>query len=895
MKKFYFYIFIFLIFFAGCNKEQKTPNNGVPGVINLSCNPSVYSTLSGEWEFYWKKLYTPKDFEQHKVTEKPVYVEVPGSWTSGRINGERIPRYGYGTYRIKLILPKSDTTYALKVNLVNTAYNLWIGDSLYIQSKKVAETRKDCIPEISSKAFYFVPEKDTVEIIFNVCNYHHRRSGLTKKIIIGNAQIVAKNNLLQDGLSLFIFGGLLIIGIYHLWLFNYRRKYWEALFFGLATISAAFYSILSGDFLIYKFVPLSWELSYKLNYLANIGRILFFILFLYEAFKNSFNKKIIKWIIIILSAETVLVIFTPARIYSYTIHIIIGVALFFMVYMSYLLIEEIKRRNQVAVISSIGFGLLILAALNDILNQYGIINTMEMTNLGLFLFVSIQSIILSEKYIKTYVIAEQLSQFLKKLDEIKKDLLEIQYKEVKNLLEVIRKHYDTYSISLLIYQDKKFYLYAQQIKDKVKNYIDEKIDLSQVYSDKQKYRIIPELVEFAIDNDEIISINSKSNTYKLLNINKKLDSTSIILVPLKTHEKLLGVLYLEKNSGMFSKSQFESLKLLSVQISAIVNNILTFKQLEQLNKNLLSIVKQRTAEIEAQKNQLEIKTLELDEKIEELSITSEVINSINSELLSQKEILEQKTTLLSRQNKELEEQKNLLDELNKQLTDSINYAQRIQLTLLTAPNNKPECPHFIFFSPKEIVSGDFWWMRNLGSSRIMIIGDTNKHGVTGAFKSLYIITQLNIMLASCKFGKDTSAEEFMSKFYTNIFKSDMDLADVNLSVAIFKDKKVVYTTGENYILLVRGNRIKILSEPEVDREFKQNDVKLQDGDILYFMTDGLFKELEEKYHYLKEDKLNFISKLSNAPIEQQKTVLINNLHSFNTTQADDILILGIRI
>ena len=279
---------------------------------------------------------------------------------------------------------------------------------------------------------------------------------------------------------------------------------------------------------------------------------------------------------------------------------------------------------------------------------------------------------------------------------------------------------------------------------------------------------------------------------------------------------------------------------------------------------------------------------------------------------------------IRRENKEREliakqilQQKEELTVKNKNITDSINYAKRIQSALMPADKFfKTIFPNsFVLHIPKDIVSGDFYWLNKVGDRAFVAAVDCTGHGVPGAFISIIgvelfrnitdiegikqpsqILTSLNNA-----FQKIFHDQELIS------FRDGMDLAfcsfdNKNMKLEYAGALRPMYLIRDNNIYEYKGDRFSVgLNKPDENKAtgFKNHEIPLQDGDIIYIFSDGYVDQFGgpegKKYKYRRfRHLLLAIHKLSMAKQHEYLEKSILNWKG-DLDQVDDILVIGIRI
>ena len=271
--------------------------------------------------------------------------------------------------------------------------------------------------------------------------------------------------------------------------------------------------------------------------------------------------------------------------------------------------------------------------------------------------------------------------------------------------------------------------------------------------------------------------------------------------------------------------------------------------------------------------------------------------------------------IISEQKIMVEHQKHLVEEKHKEITDSINYAERIQRSFLASDELLQEYlkNYFVFFQPKDVVSGDFYWATKLNNgSFALVTADSTGHGVPGAIMSLLNITSIESAL---KDG-NTSPADILNATRKNIIdrlKKDgsaeggKDGMDCSLVCFDFKNSKFTYSAANNPVWVVRENQLIELVSDKIpvgkhDKDqisFTQHEFHLQKGDTVYTLTDGLPDQFggpngkKYKYKQLKE----LLTSIATLPAEIQKEKLKESFVNWqgNLEQVDDVCVIGIII
>jgi serine phosphatase RsbU (regulator of sigma subunit) len=259
----------------------------------------------------------------------------------------------------------------------------------------------------------------------------------------------------------------------------------------------------------------------------------------------------------------------------------------------------------------------------------------------------------------------------------------------------------------------------------------------------------------------------------------------------------------------------------------------------------------------------------------------------------------------------IEAQKELISEKNKEILDSINYAKRIQYTLLAheamLKQHLPE--HFVLFKPKDIVSGDFYWATASGNKFYLAVCDSTGHGVPGAFMSLLNCSFLNEAITEKSIYKPNEVLDHVRKRLIESISQDGGKDGMDGILLCFEEKnktiKITYAAANNNPVLVRNGSLQELPADkmpvglgEKHDPFSLNSIELQKGDVLYLYTDGYADQFGgpkgKKFKYKTLNDLLLNINLKSA--DEQKQILNSQFESWKGTleQVDDVCIVGIK-
>lgn len=266
-------------------------------------------------------------------------------------------------------------------------------------------------------------------------------------------------------------------------------------------------------------------------------------------------------------------------------------------------------------------------------------------------------------------------------------------------------------------------------------------------------------------------------------------------------------------------------------------------------------------------------------------------------------------------NQILEEKNRQLAENNRQITNSITYASVIQAAILPPlelfSETFPE--HFIFFKPKDIVSGDFYWFTKKEETIIVAVADCTGHGVPGAFMSMLGISYLNEII---NIQKIQSTQEILNLMRNRIINAlrqkpnqidtrdgiDIALCALNTKTLEMKFsgayRSVVVFSGKETII-IDGDKMPIGYHRTRKNSFSTKNHQLKKNDIFYLYTDGFPDQFGGKdgKKYSRQRFREFLETISQRSLKDQKDKLEEELKVWQGgyEQIDDITIMGIKI
>jgi phosphoserine phosphatase RsbU/P len=297
----------------------------------------------------------------------------------------------------------------------------------------------------------------------------------------------------------------------------------------------------------------------------------------------------------------------------------------------------------------------------------------------------------------------------------------------------------------------------------------------------------------------------------------------------------------------------------------------------------------------------------------EITKLSEKFNMMISQLESYYYELEEK---VKERTLRIEHQKEEIEEQKKHIMDSIFYARRIQNAILPSFNQIGERlkDYFILYLPKDIVSGDFYWVHEVDGLFMIAAVDCTGHGVPGAFMSIVGHNQLNhaVNVKDARTANTIMNELNMGVITTlNENKCDesiKDGMDMSLCVFDFEAKKLQFSGANNPLVLIRnkeltkykGDRFPIGAFDGIKpQQFKNNEIDIIEGDSLYLFSDGYPDQFggPDNKKFMFRRFVELLLEVNDMSMDEQKELLKKRLDEWRgeEEQVDDILVIGIKI
>jgi signal transduction histidine kinase len=411
------FLFIFLCFFSYDLDAKGNDPVAIRGILDLRKidNPDHFIIkLNGEWEFYWKKMLRPYDFISGTV--KPdFYGNVPSYWTNYNSNQGKTEKFGYATYRLTILFPKAfNEPLAIDLPIFDSSYDIYIDGKYLGGNGTPGKSAEETKPEYKRNFFRIKPESDSMTVIINVANYHHRKGGFWLPAKLGTFSVVQKKLAMSWAAEWSVISVLLGFSVFFLLFFflNPAEKLLGS--FSMATIGLALRPLFNSNFLIYNIIDMSWIWVVRFEYLISFLIIIGWSWFIFNLYPSLYARIVAWFISTFFIIAAIATLFLPVSVFSYASLVYYPLMIMLIFYLIYNSLLGAMKKNRLDLLYFSAFVLLLAAGLHDLSVSLGSSNG----NFGYILtfviviFVFIQTALIMFKWIRAFHEKERLQKEL---------------------------------------------------------------------------------------------------------------------------------------------------------------------------------------------------------------------------------------------------------------------------------------------------------------------------------------------------------------------------------------------------------------------------------------------------------------------------------------------------
>lgn len=446
-------LFVFVAI-PGCGRSA-----GEPAVVQGQMDLSNHELLDGQrikldgaWEFYHGQFLVSGQFPQRTLD----FLSLPGYWNERGATVDEYPGHGFATYRAHLRLHPRDVKrrLALYVPHAFTSYQLYLNGELVSQSGKPGRTAQEATSRFLPQAAFFQSQSPDVEIVIHVANFTSLKGGFRQSIELGTEREIMSYKQMLLAQDLFLIGGMLVIALYHLYLYFLRRGESYALCFAGFVGTFLLYRITTGEYFIGMLFPgIQQPAVIKTFFFSLFTAPPLFVTLLLRIYPDETNRFIARMAQLTGAALVLSLLYPGTQLAEHLLLPAEIVILIVGVYCTAVLAFAFAHRREGATGFLLGFAFFFITVINDILFERDIIQTEVFAPLGLFVLLMADSLMLLRRFVGLIDTVEKQQAALVGAAELKERLtrarLQTKRMEFEMLKKAIQPHFLSNSLAAI--------------------------------------------------------------------------------------------------------------------------------------------------------------------------------------------------------------------------------------------------------------------------------------------------------------------------------------------------------------------------------------------------------------------------------------------------------------
>lgn len=432
-----------VLLLAGCSTTLNEHSNELKaseGKILLQPkdlgNNNIVS-LDGEWAFYWQQFLTTDEIEKVNQQRTPQYIPVPSNWQD--LTNES---YGFATYSLTVTIPDQllGNVMGIYVPYQYSSYSLWVDGVRIASNGYVGTSKESSEPAFHKELVYFIPEEKEVQLTMHIANFKHPTGGANRQVFFGTAQAISDYYTDLVATTLFVGGGILMMGIYQISIYVFRRKERAFFYFGLLSIFVALRSLFIEPTFFAELLPsFPWIWQHRIEHLIMYGGFALYLLFL----RNLYPKEMKMWVLVppisIAGVLTILTYFSQPIVYKPMFDYFLFFAAVILIYTLFVLMKAVRKKRRTSVLNLSASIFFFLTIVYDGLISFDLIRGTYLATYGFFIYILIQSINLSRNVAQKFQESECLTAELTELNRTLDEKIDLRTKELQGINGKLRE------------------------------------------------------------------------------------------------------------------------------------------------------------------------------------------------------------------------------------------------------------------------------------------------------------------------------------------------------------------------------------------------------------------------------------------------------------------------
>jgi len=572
-------------------KNKAIVRNGILDLRTWNWRKDGIANLTGDWEFYWHKFYSPLSLNVNPAIQEKKYISVPSL----------VDGFGYATYHLTVLCPPSQEQLALKFLTVESAYKLFVNGKEILNVGHADTTEESTIPDLRPSIVWVTPENNQLDIVIQVANFQNKVGGLWDFVTLGTRDQIYTNLIANISVELLVAGSFLLATLYYLILFLSFKKRYLLICFSILCFIIFIRSFVTGEMPVLYVLNANWEFARRMEYISLYLSVPVMCLFSYYLFPEDFSRKALYIIVPVCSLFFILSLFASYYFFTYPVRYYQVIMLLAAFYGFYVYVRAALKKRPGSLLFLAGFCIFFITILNDILYVDLIINSIPLFYVGLSVFVITLSILISRQFTKIF---SDLQVANSKLSSANTEL-EIMNSEIKEKHEELKKiNHELDSFVHRISHDLKEPLTSVLAITKV----------AYKESDSQRYLAMQEKTLNRMDKHISDIIDFSKNKRLQLDL-KEVDFKELVESSLEDHAFLANAQSIKKNVEINQHEKFISdPRRINVIVNNLISNAIKYSNLSdaQPEINIKVSVADSMATIQVGDNGLGIEEQHLD-------------------------------------------------------------------------------------------------------------------------------------------------------------------------------------------------------------------------------------------------------------------------------------------
>lgn len=428
---FQFLKFLFLVFLLSCSTTDSTNFSATGGLLDLR-NYEKFSTnsidLNGEWEFHWNEFIVSNNQEKTNDIGQ-VFIKTQESWEGKIIQDISIPREGFASYKLKVLLPETLPLESLWIQIpsIASSYRFYANEMLLHNSGVASSSSTDSKGYIKPQIveIKLSPKQKDLTLVFEIANYQNESPGFWQIPKLGIYSIIFKKYQTAIGMDLFFFGILFIMGFYHLGIYFFHRSEKSILFFALFSFLIATRTSLTGERFIMDLLPgVEWEYFFRLEFLSFFLLPISFLILIQELFPKESNFKL-TFLLLLIHLFFAGLTFFPVAIFTKFAPPFLLVLISVLLISLYIILKAYIRKRPDTGLLLLGIILFLFSVAWDVGRDFLNLRGFTILPFGFLAFVFSQALVLSSRLAYHFAKSKALTESLRITNE---ELMELKDK-----------------------------------------------------------------------------------------------------------------------------------------------------------------------------------------------------------------------------------------------------------------------------------------------------------------------------------------------------------------------------------------------------------------------------------------------------------------------------------